>query len=57
MLRRIGLKLLVVRPRLRPFKADRPRAIDEYIDYFGGGHGRRATSMPISAGRPALSAR
>jgi hypothetical protein len=24
------------------FKADRPRAIDRYIDYFGDGYGRTA---------------
>ena len=25
--------------RLLFFKADRPRSIDQYIDYFGGAHG------------------
>jgi hypothetical protein len=32
-----------LRRSLRPFRADRPRKIDAYIDYFGGGGGLRAS--------------
>ena len=31
------------RRSLRPFRADRPRKIDAYIDYFGGGCSPRAS--------------
>jgi hypothetical protein len=31
------------RRSLRPFREDRPRKIDEYIDYFGGGGAPRAS--------------
>jgi hypothetical protein len=53
MKRRIAPKPSAPGPPARPFKEDCPRAIDEYIDYFGGGHGRRGTVPPAALAPPA----
>ena len=47
--RRSGEAMLWPSPCSLLFKADRPRAIDVHIDYFGGAGGRAGTSF-VTAG-------